>query len=116
MRKKLSKEEKEKRQKDFITLYCNAFDIPQDVTEVLLILVTQDKWINKKEETIRWNISRLSNFDRRFQLELANAAVGGEYQGIVFPNSKAQEQRFLKQYGTTKNERLERVLNHCFNR
>jgi len=92
--------------KGYMLAYGNAFRLSIEVIETLFILAENPKWYNKPETAIRMAIKKLEDFRPEFQKELIERAIAGNYQGLVFGNSKEEE---LKYYGTTKDTKLDRL-------
>ena len=103
---------KAEQKKSYAKVYCRAFDISEENTELMLILVQEPKWINKTETAIRLAIKKLSEFTPSYQKVLIENAISGGYQGLVFADSKQKEQQFLKLNNDTdsKISRLERII------
>lgn len=76
--------------------YGNAYDIPQENIDLLKELFITPKWIKKPDTALKLSVEKLSKFCQEFQKELIESAISGNYQGLVFPNSKRQEEIFLK--------------------
>ena len=97
--------------KGFVKVYCRAFDIGEEQTELMLTLIAEPKWKGKTETAIRLAIKKLSEFNSEYQKVLLENAISGGYQGLVFPDSKQKEQAYLKQNGqVSKISRLERII------
>ncbi len=97
--------------KGYAKVYCKAFDIGEEQTEMMLTLVAEPKWRNKTETAIRLAIKKLSEFTPEYQKVLIETAIAGGYQGLVFADSKQKEQQYLKQNGqVSKVSRLERII------
>ena len=94
----------------FVRVYCRAFDIGAEQTELMLTLVQEPKWKSKTETAIRLAIKKLSEFNPEYQKVLIEQAIAGGYQGLVFSDSKQKEQIYLKQNGDSKISRLERII------
>ncbi len=90
--------------KGYTKVYCRAFDIGEEQTEMMLTLVAEPKWRNKTETAIRLAIKKLSEFTPEYQKVLIETAIAGGYQGLVFADSKQKEQQYLKQ-----NERINKI-------
>lgn len=102
--------------KGYAKVYCRAFDISEENTELMCILVQEPKWRNKTETAIRLAIKKLSEFSSEYQKVLIENAISGGYQGLVFADSKQKEQTFLKSQNVTdsKISRLERIINSYY--
>ena len=97
--------------KGYAKVYCRAFDIGEEQTELMLTLVTEPKWINKTETAIRLAIKKLSEFTPEYQKVLIETAISGGYQGLVFADSKQKEKLYIKKDDTSsKISRLERII------
>jgi hypothetical protein len=97
--------------KGFVRVYCRAFEIGEEHTELMLTLIAEPKWKNKTETAIRLAIKKLSEFAPEYQKVLIEQAISGGYQGLVFSDSKQKEQAYLKQNGqVSKISRLERII------
>ena len=57
------------------------------------------KWKNKSKDSLQMSLNKLSKFDEDFSIELMENAIEGEYQGVVFPNTK----EFYKKWKEEKN-------------
>jgi len=97
--------------KGFVRVYCRAFDIGEEQTELMLTLITEPKWKSKTETAIRLAIKKLSEFSPDYQKILIEQAIAGGYQGLVFSDTKQKEVAYLKQNGqVSKISRLERII------
>jgi hypothetical protein len=97
--------------KGFVRVYCRAFEIGEEQTELMLTLIAEPKWKSKTETAIRLAIKKLSEFAPEYQKVLIEQAIAGGYQGLVFSDSKQKEQAYLKQNGqVSKISRLERII------
>lgn len=102
---------KAEQKQGFVRVYCRAFDIGAEQTELMLTLVQEPKWKSKTETAIRLAIKKLSEFSPEYQKVLIEQAIAGGYQGLVFSDSKQKEQTYLKQNGQiSKISRLERII------
>jgi len=90
--------------------YGNAFNLSSKVIETLFILAENKKWYDKPETAIRMAVKKLSEFREDFQIELIERAISGNYQGIVFSNSKEEQEKFYATRKDTKHERLARLV------
>ena len=80
----------------FAQVYGYNFQIPQENINLLKELFIMKKWIKKEETSFRLAIKKLSEFTPEFQKVLIENAIAGGYQGLVFSNSKSEEQKYLK--------------------
>ena len=100
----------------YAQVYGYAFGITQENIDLLKELFVMKKWINKEETSYRLAIKKLSEFNPEFQKVLIENAISGGYQGLVFANSKQEEQKFLQKHENNKISRLERlntIRNNC---
>jgi hypothetical protein len=59
-------------------------------------LIQQDNWKKKSQAAYDYNLKRLMKFDEAFSIALVEAAIGGEYKGVVFPNTLTDYKKYLK--------------------
>lgn len=59
-------------------------------------LIQQDHWKKKSQSAYDYNLKRLIKFDEEFSIALVEAAIGGEYKGVVFPNTQIDYKKYLK--------------------
>lgn len=59
-------------------------------------LIQQDNWKKKSQSAYDYNLKRLVKFDEEFSIALVEAAIGGEYKGVVFPNTNIDYKKYLK--------------------
>lgn len=59
-------------------------------------LIQQDNWKKKSQAAYDYNLKRLMKFDQEFSIALVEAAIGGEYKGVVFPNTQVDYKKYLK--------------------
>ena len=63
-------------------------------------LVKMPKWRKKPFSALQLTLHKLSEFDEDFVIELIENAITGNYQGIVFSNTKEKYEQFKQQkYG-----------------
>ena len=63
-------------------------------------LVKMTKWRKKPFEALQLTLHKLSEFDEDFAIELIENAITGNYQGIIFSNTKDKYEQFKQQkYG-----------------
>lgn len=63
-------------------------------------LVKMPKWRKKPFEALQLTLHKLSEFDEEFVIELIENAITGNYQGIIFSNTKEKYEQFKNQnYG-----------------
>ena len=63
-------------------------------------LVKMPKWRKKPFEALQLTLHKLSEFDEDFVIELIENAITGNYQGIIFSNTKEKYEQFKNQnYG-----------------
>lgn len=59
-------------------------------------LIQEDHWKKKSQSAYDYNLKRLMKFDEEFSIALVEAAIGGEYKGVVFPNTTSDYKKYLK--------------------
>ena len=63
-------------------------------------LVKMPKWRKKPFSALQLTLHKLSEFDEDFVIELIENAITGNYQGIIFSNTKEKYEQFKNQnYG-----------------
>ena len=63
-------------------------------------LVKMPKWRKKPFSAMQLTLHKLSEFDEEFVIELIENAITGNYQGIIFSNTKEKYEQFKQQkYG-----------------
>ena len=63
-------------------------------------LVKMPKWRKKPFSAMQLTLNKLSEFDEDFVIELIENAITGNYQGIIFNNTKEKYEQFKQQkYG-----------------
>ena len=63
-------------------------------------LVKMPKWRKKPFSALQLTLHKLSEFDEDFVIELIENAITGNYQGIIFSNTKEKYEQFKQQkYG-----------------
>jgi uncharacterized protein YdaU (DUF1376 family) len=82
-------------------------------------LVLMPKWKKKSKEALQMSLMKLSDFDEEFSISLIENAISGDYQGLVFADTKEKFNNYKnKKNGTSNNsangtsdatERLHRV-------
>lgn len=66
------------------------------------ILVDTPKWKKKKPSAIQMSLMQLSEFNEEFSISLIESAISGDYQGLVFSDTKDKFNKFInKNNGTT---------------
>ena len=61
-------------------------------------LCSLTKWRRKPDSAILLALKKLSEFDVRFATELCESAHAGDYQGVVFPDTKYKYEQWKKRY------------------
>ena len=92
-------------------------------------LVKMPKWRKKPFSALQLTLHKLSEFDEDFVIELIENAITGNYQGIVFSNTKEKYEQFkqknyggenfrnnAKKQGVSKQELAEVLYEHFQNR
>ena len=59
-------------------------------------LLQQPKWRNKTEHAIAISLKRLAEFEEPFAIMLMNDSIEHNWQGVVFDNTMAKYQSWLK--------------------
>lgn len=59
-------------------------------------LIQEDNWKKKSQKAYDYNLRRLMKFEEEFSTALVAAAIGGEYKGVVFPNTPIDYKKYLK--------------------
>ena len=63
-------------------------------------LVKMPKWRKKPFSALQLTLHKLSEYDEDFVIELIENAITGNYQGIIFSNTKEKYEQFKQQkYG-----------------
>lgn len=57
------------------------------------VLRNEKKWRNKSQAALQASLKQLSAFDEDFAIELMEKAISGNYQGVVFANTKSDYQK-----------------------
>lgn len=57
------------------------------------VLRNEKKWRNKSPAALQASLKQLSAFDEDFAIELMEKAISGNYQGVVFANTKSDYQK-----------------------
>lgn len=52
------------------------------------ILASMPKWIGKSKEALQMSLMKLADFDEEFSISLIENAISGDYQGLVFADTK----------------------------
>lgn len=68
-----------------------------DFKKVWLSLIQQGKWKSKSQTAINLSLRKLMKYDEVFAIVLVENSISGNYQGVVFPETDAQYQKFLNQ-------------------
>ena len=80
-----------------------AFVFPYQSDKFMLLwdkLIKMPKWKKKPFESLQLILHKLSEFDEEFAIELIENAITGNYQGIIFSNTKEKYEQFkIKNYG-----------------
>ena len=92
-------------------------------------LVKMPKWRKKPFSALQLTLHKLSEFDEDFVIELIENAITGNYQGIIFSNTKEKYEQFkqqkyggenfrnnAKKQGVSKQELAEVLYEHFQNR
>ena len=92
-------------------------------------LVKMPKWRKKPFSALQLTLHKLSEFDEDFVIELIENAITGNYQGIIFSNTKEKYEQFkqkkyggenfrnnTKKQGVSKQELAEVLYEHFQNR
>lgn len=66
-----------------------------DFKKVWLSLIQQSKWKSKSQTAINLSLRKLMKYDEVFAIVLVENSISGNYQGVVFPETDAQYQKFL---------------------
>lgn len=92
-----------KPKKEVKTIYINILDkynYSNIVKEKLIILFNEKKWKNKSEKAYTTTLDKLKQFnDDDFIIELIDAAIIGNYQGLIFPDTKKKFQIHMEKKG-----------------
>lgn len=59
-------------------------------------LLHEKKWKGKSQSAIDASLKKLMRYDEEFAQSLVENAIGGEYQGVVFSDTDANYQKYLK--------------------
>lgn len=62
-------------------------------------LLTTPKWKKKLHPTLQLALNKLKDFEEDFVIELIDQAIIGEWQGLVFPDTKSKYENWLRQKG-----------------
>lgn len=60
------------------------------------------KWRGKDATALQYNLDKLAKYEEDFAIQLMSNAIAGEYQGVVFPSTPGEYQKWLaeKEKGT----------------
>jgi hypothetical protein len=61
-----------------------------------LQLIGTKKWIKKQQSAVDMSLKKLMEFEESFAIALVENAIAGEYQGVVFPDTEAQYEKYNK--------------------
>ncbi len=103
---------KQQLKQGYVRIYCYNFGISDEVTEMLLELILEPKWIGRTDKQIQRIIERLKEFTPEYQKVLIQTTLDNNYQGLIFPDSKEKEQKYYanrKETITDNIQRLERL-------
>lgn len=67
-----------------------------DFKKVWLVLIQEKQWMKKSQSAYDFNLKRLMKFEEEFSIALVEAAIAGEYKGVVFPNTLSDYKKYLK--------------------
>lgn len=110
---------KEERVQAIALNICYEYNLSIEVIELFLQLVTMPKWVKKPETAIRLSIKKLAEFQPAYQKVLIESAISGNYQGLIFSDSKQKEITYLKSINNepvSKISRLQRIISSEDNR
>lgn len=62
------------------------------------VLITQPKWRNKTDQALRVALTQLGRYDVGFAIELMNLSIAGNYQGVVFPDTKSRYKQWQQSH------------------
>ena len=62
------------------------------------VLRNEKKWKNKSQAALQTSLKQLSSFDEDFAIELMEKAISGNYQGVVFSNTKSEYQKIKRSF------------------
>lgn len=89
------------------------------------ILRSEKKWKNKSDNALQLSLKQLSEFDEEYAISLMEKAISGNYQGVVFQNTKADYLKTKNGNSTLKNnkagvsqsnaDKLQRIMDGDFN-
>jgi hypothetical protein len=70
------------------------FVLNKDFTKAWNILIKMPKWAKKPQESIQTALESIQKFDDEFALMLVNIAIEGDYQGLIYPNTEVDYQKW----------------------
>ena len=68
----------------------------KEFADTWIELLSQPKWKNKTRFALQTALNQLSNYHVRFAVMLMQNAIAGNYQGVVFNDTPAKYQQWLK--------------------
>ncbi len=66
-----------------------------EVKQKWILLCREPKWKKKTENALQICLNRLMSFDNDFSKTLIENAIGGNYQGLVYPNTQKEYEKYL---------------------
>ncbi|MBI9052327.1 MAG: DUF4373 domain-containing protein [Bacteroidales bacterium] len=70
------------------------FVLNKDFTKAWNRLMKMPKWTKKPKESIQTALESIQKFDDEFALMLVNIAIEGDYQGLIYPNTEVDYQKW----------------------
>lgn len=98
------------KQQIFVAEFAPALAMDEKFMAAWKTLCKQKKWVKKSQDAINASIQKLNQFDAEFATDLVTAAIAGNYQGVVFADTKEKYQKLRKSNGNNFNRNGEEIL------
>ena len=97
----VNENENENENEDIITPQprCSSLSLPyadKEFADTWIELLSQPKWKHKTRFALQTALNQLSKYHVRFAVMLMQNAIAGNYQGVVFNDTPAKYQQWLK--------------------
>lgn len=94
----------------FVAEFVPALAMDEKFMAAWKTLCKQKKWVKKSQDAINASIQKLNQFDAEFATDLVTAAIAGNYQGVVFADTKDKYRKLRKSNGNNFNRNGEEIL------
>lgn len=68
----------------------------EEVKKMYFVLCCSPKWRNKTIHALQMSLNKVQNYDRDFILKLIEDSIAGGWQGLVFENTDAKYQDYIR--------------------